>query len=141
MALQYTQEHLDKIHEKLPEELQEAIFSMETAQAIESACNTYGITDNRVNTIAERVGHVLMGIILPQEFEEILEKEVSLPKILAQAISRDINRLIFYPVKPVLEQLHQMEIKVTAKVVTPQPEEQRSSKKPSGPDAYQEPIE
>lgn len=143
MPITYAQEHLDKIYDKLPTELQEAIFSVETAEGIDSVCATYGITDNRVGEIATRVGHVLMGIILPQEFEQILKEEISLPKILAQAIARDINRLIFYPVKPILEQLHQIEIKVTAKVVAPHPQETRkkSPEKPSTPDAYQESIE
>jgi len=122
MSPKYTQEQLDKIYEKLPEELQEAIFSVETSNDIGQVGDTYGVTDERLNTIAEHVGYVLMGLILPQEFSEILKQEGGLPKVLAEAIARDLNRMVFYPVKPALEQLHQMEIKVTAKVVTPKPE-------------------
>lgn len=146
MSHQYTQEQIDKILEKLPEELQEAIFSVETAQEIGQVGDTYGITDERLNRISEYVGFVLMGLILPQEFSGMLEKEIELPKTLAEAIARDLNRLVFYPVKPALEQLHQMEIKVEAKVVTPAPEENKQppkeeSEEGNGPDSYREPIE
>ena len=145
MPLQYTQEQLDKIYEKLPEELKEAIFSVETAEEIGDTCESYGITDNRVGEIADRVGYVLAGLMLPQEFAQVLETEVKLPKVLAQAIARDLNRFVFYPVRPALEQLHRMEIEVSARVVTPQPAEEGEAptEKPrqAGPDTYREPIE
>src|SRR3989338_2898830 len=140
MPSQYTEEQLDKIYNKLPEELQEAIFSLETAEDIGSICDTYGVTDERGTEIAKQAGYVLMGLILPQEFSGVLETDVRLPKTLADAIARDINRLGFYPVKPALEQLHRMEIEVTAKIVTPKPEEQpegqEPEKGPSGEDRY-----
>jgi len=152
MATQYTKEQLENIYEKLPEELQEAVFSVETSQDIVETGERYGVIDERLNTIAERVGFVLMGLILPQEFSEVIEKETGLPKTVAEAIARDLNRTIFYPVRPALEQLHRMEIEVSARVVTPkageegevaqeEPSQQTPPKKPSGPDAYQEPIE
>jgi len=130
MPPKYTQEQLDKIYEKLPEELKEAMFSMETAKEIGETCESYGIRDNRVGEIADHVGYVLLGLLLPQEFAETLEKEIKLPRVLAQAIARDLNRLVFYPVKPALEQLHQIEIKVITKVVTPEPEEERKEQSP-----------
>lgn len=120
---------------------------METAEEIGNTCESYGINDNRVGEIADSVGHVLMGLLLPQEFAGVLEKEMSLPRALAEAITRDINRLVFYPIKPALEQLHRMEIEVTAKIVTPkpeaegQPEEQEPPEGPRGPDSYREPLE
>lgn len=147
MPTQYTQEQLDKIYDKLPEELKEAIFSVETAEDIGSVCDTYGVTDERGTEIAKQAGHVLMGLVLPQEFSGALETDVKLPKTLADAIARDINRLVFYPVKPALEQLHRMEIEVTAKIVTPKPEEESEEEKPeepekpNGDDTYREPIE
>lgn len=148
MPKQYTQEQLDKIYDKLPEELQEAIFSMETAEDIGSVCDTYGVTDERGTEIAKQAGYVLMGLILPQEFSGALETDVKLPKTLADTIARDINRLVFYPVKPALEQLHRMDIEVTAKIVTPKPEEaenegesEEEPEEPKGDDTYRESLE
>ena len=52
MLRPYTEEQLDKIYNKLPEELQEVIFSVETAEDIGSVCDTYGVTDERGTEIA-----------------------------------------------------------------------------------------
>ena len=143
--MKYTKEQLDKIYENLPEELKEAIFSVETAEEIGETCKSYEITDERVGKVAKLAGHVLMGLLLPKEFAETLTQEIKLPKVFAQAISRNLNRLVFYPVKPALEQLHQIEIKVEAKVVTPKPEEdteqEQPQEEPRGPDRYREEIE
>lgn len=140
---QYTQDELWKIHDKLPQELQEAIFSQETADAILTSCERNGVEN--VSDVAHYTGLVLMGLILPQEFSGVLETDVKLPKTLADAIARDINRLVFYPVKPALEQLHRMEIEVTAKIVTPEPKteegEEEKPEEPKGDDTYREPLE
>lgn len=144
MPRQYTQEQLEQIYQKLPEELQEAIFSVGTAENIGQICEGHGIGDERVSEVAKYTGFVLMGLILPQEFSGVLETDIKLPKTLADAIARDINRLVFYPVKPALEQLHRMEIEVSAKIVTPkpseQPEEQKLPEEPRGDDTYREPL-
>lgn len=142
-AYQYTKDELWKIHDKLPQELQEAVFSQETADNIFNTCERNDVKE--VSTVAYYTGLVLMGLILPQEFSGVLETDVKLPKTLADAVARDINRLVFYPVKPALEQLHRMEIEVTAKIVTPKPseqsEEQEPEQKPHGDDEYREPLE
>ncbi|MBI4127571.1 MAG: hypothetical protein HY459_00720 [Parcubacteria group bacterium] len=145
MPRQYTQEQLEQIYQKLPEELQETLFSLETSENIGQVCESYGVGDERVSEIARYAGHVIMGLILPQEFSGVLETDVKLPKTLADAIARDINRLVFYPIKPALEQLHRMEIEVTAKIITPKPEEaettEEKQEEPKRDDTYREPIE
>lgn len=110
MLQQYNKEKLAKLFEKLSPELRETVFSMETAETVRDACETYGIEDERAGQIAELTGQVLMGLVLPEDFSEKLEKEVELPRVLAQAIAKEINRFVFYPVKPALEELHKIEI-------------------------------
>ena len=146
MAYQYTKEQVGKVYEKLPEELQEALFSMETSEAIGSACTKHIISDLNNKKITEYVGYVLLGLVLPQEFEQLLQKELKVPKKAAQEIAREINRFVFYPVKPALEQLHSTEIVASSKALpskttsqkTEQPEPPQES---SGPDIYQESLE
>ena len=136
---QPSKDKLWKIYDKLPQELQKAIFSEETADDIFNVCEKNGVEE--VSEVAYYAGLVLMGFLLPQEFEKVLQKEINIPKDAAKEIAREINRFVFYPVKPALEQLHQMEIKVEAKIVTPKPEEKRKeqpSEKSSGPDRYRE---
>lgn len=152
MQKQYTQKQIDQILEKLPDELLDAVFSLETADAIVATCERYGIGDKRVREIATYVGHTLMGLLLPAQFQEILQKDLKFPKKVAEGMAHEINRFIFYPVKPALEQLNSTAIgTVSQKVKAPpakregEPEEsqeqQRQPQELSGPDAYREPLE
>jgi hypothetical protein len=83
-----------------------------------------------------------MGLLPPNEFEEILEKEVGIEKEVAKGIRREVEMLIFYPVRNRLEEIYKVEIAPPAKPtkITPPPE---FEEKPSPPqrDIYREPIE
>ncbi len=145
MPPQYTKSQIEKVQEKLPEELLETLFSVETAETLWDIAKRHDLMDERGSKMSDYVGYVLMGILLPQEFSTLLEKELKLSKKTAEQVAREINRFIFYPIKPALEQLHRMEIEVTAKIVTPkpseQPEEQEPEQKLKGEDRYREEIE
>lgn len=110
MAKDYSPQQIEKALQNLPEELKEAVFSMETADAIWSACEKQEIMDERMAKIAEYAGYVLMGLMLPQEFQVFLEKEIKLPKKTAEELGREINRFVFFPVKEILAQLYKTEI-------------------------------
>lgn len=105
-SMSYTDEQLNKLYETLPQELQDAIFSGETADAIANACSQYGIEDERLSKIAGYTGDVLAGLILPSEFEDTIRKNVDMPEVLVKAIASEISRFVFYPHKLALEQLH-----------------------------------
>ena len=149
MAAKYAQQQIDKALESLPEELKEAIFSKETASHLYDIYDRSGVTDERAWKISECTGYVLMGLMLPQEFEQALVKDIKLTKKVAQEIAREINRFVFYPVKPALEQLHKMEVGETgkaegAKAKEPEREEERQEQapqEPRGEDTYREPVE
>lgn len=147
MPPQYSQSQIEQAINKLPSELEEAFYSLETAENIVNTCESYGILDERVQKVSELVGLVLLGLIPPQHFQENLEKKVGLPVTLAKAVSQDINRFVFYPVRPFLEDLHK-----TAATSTKEPsgrekqekeveksekEQEESPRK----DTYREPIE
>jgi hypothetical protein len=83
-----------------------------------------------------------MGLLPPSEFEETLEKEVGIEKEVAKGIKREVEMLIFYPVRTRLEEIYKIEIAPPAGPVriTPPP---KLEEKPSPPkrDIYREPIE
>jgi hypothetical protein len=142
MEKEYTKEELWKIIEKLPDELKEAIFSEKTAEDIFNICTRNGIEDERMSKVAKYVGRVLMGLLPPNEFEETLEKEVGIEKEVAKGIRREVEMLIFYPVRTRLEEIYKVEIAPPARAtkITPPP---RPEEKPSPPktDIYRESIE
>lgn len=144
MTAKYTKDQFWKLYEKLPQELKDALFDEETGNNIYEVCKRNNL-GNHLEDIIELTGQVLVGLTLPQELSAEIQK-LNVKKETAELIAREINRLVFYPVKPVLEQLHQMEIKIEAKIVTPAPEESKQppKKEPEedrGPDSYREEIE
>jgi hypothetical protein len=140
MEKEYTKEELWKIYEKLPGELKDAIFSEKTAENIFNICARYGIEDGeRISKVAKFVGRVLMGLLPPNEFEETLEREVGIEKEAAKSIKREVEMLIFYPVRTQLEEIYKIEIAPPTKPAPPP----KFEEKPSLPkkDIYREPIE
>ena len=140
MPKKYTSEQFWKLYENLPQELKDALFAEETGNAIYDICKRNGAEEN-LDQIVEYVGQVLVGVLPPEELQEILEKEVKLEKEVAKKVSQEINRFIFYPVKSSLEELYKIEISPPAKPtgITPPPEEKPSA--PPRKDVYREPIE
>lgn len=151
MQRQYTKDELWKLYNNLPQELKEAVFANETAEHIANTCARFLVPQELVPKVAAETGNVLLGLLTPEEFQKNLVKDIGLKKDVAQQVAREINRFVFYPVKPALEQLHKMEIEVSAKVTTPEPPttetetplptEQEPEKKQGGPDSYRESIE
>jgi hypothetical protein len=139
MPREYTQEELWELYEKLPKELKEVVFAGETAEHISSTCGRFSINEKTIREVAKYVRNVLLGLLTPEDFQRVLEEDLKLEKETARNLSQEIDRFIFYPVKPALEQLYGAEKteekKTTEEVIIEQP------KKNTGQDKYREPIE
>ena len=120
MVKKYTREQFWKLYEKLPQELKTALSSDETANNVLDVCKRYNALEN-FDQIIEYVTQVLVGVLPPNEFQESLEGEIKIEKEFAKKIAQEINRFIFYPVKPNLEKLYEIEIAppVKGKVTVP----------------------
>jgi hypothetical protein len=152
MAKEYTKEQFWKLYEKLPQELKDALFAEETGDDIYDVCKRNEV-EEYLGEIVDYVGQVLLGFLTPEDFQNTLEKELNLEEGVAKKVAKEINRFIFYPVKPTLEQLYQSEIisteKTTERPAIERPEiklgipetEEEKPEKPSEKDVYREPIE
>jgi len=146
MGKKYTSEQFWKLYKKLPQELKDALFAEETGNNIYDTCKRNGIEEN-LEEVVEYVGQVLVGVLPPEEFQETLEKEAGIEKNLVKKVAQEINRFVFYPVKPLLEELYKTEIAPPAKPtkIIPPPEAttppEEEPKSPTKKDTYREPIE
>jgi len=104
MLKKYTSEQFWKLYEKLPPDLQDAIFSTDTANTIYDICKRNKIEE--VSKIADIVGQVLLGVLSPDEIEKVLNEELYIDPETAHKISQEIYRFILYPVKKSLEDLY-----------------------------------
>lgn len=147
---QYTKQELWDVYEKLPEDLQQAIFSVEVAEHINNTCERSNVSNNKVSQVAKFTGRVLMGLLTPEEFKIRLKEEVKLSEPAVKNVFRGINRLVFMPVRETLSALYGTEIKPTKKPEGLEEAEETSEvktetgqeqKERSQQDKYREPID
>lgn len=150
MPKNYTKEQLWELYEKLPVELQEAVFSEENAEHIGTICERYGVKEDQISEVAKFVGRVLMGLLPPEDFQAILKKEVGLKNGDARQVTHEINRFVFSPVKDYLNQLYHIGTVPPEKPTAPHPTEEMPTKAPlevsekptvRREDIYREPLD
>jgi len=142
--LKYTKPELWKIYEKLPKELQQVIFSEETANKIYNTCKRNGVKiTETISKIAENTGYVLLGVLPIKEFKTKSAKETKLKKKTIETICEEIIRSVFVPVKDILEKTHgtTIETKGLQKTELPSLEAQQKAKEKRAIDKYMEPID
>jgi len=122
MLGEYTKEDFWKLYKKLPQEIKDALFAEETGNNIFEICRRNKIAKN-LDEIVNYTGQVLLGVLPPEEFQEILEKKLKIGKEEAKKINREIFRFIFYPIKTSLEELYKIEIKPLADSLATSPED------------------
>ena len=130
----YPKEQLRELYKDLPKDLQKATFSEEVAANIQEVCAENGITDDDVIfDITKNIGYVFLGLLPPNEFSGVLEKELKIEKKKAEQVSLKITRFVFLPLKKSLEALYQIKIKAGMKT-----EVKKAEKKPRKVDKYRE---
>lgn len=105
MAKELSRDQLWELYERLPEDLREAIWSEETADINGHLAEQYGFS-HQVSTFAELVGDALLGLLPPRELKERAQSDLGLAAKAAEALVRDVERLIFHPVRKSLDRLY-----------------------------------
>jgi hypothetical protein len=133
--LNYPPEQLWPLYEKLPKDLQEAIFASKSADIIADIGMRNGLPEEIVSEIAKYTGYVLLGLLSPEKLEKTLKEDLKMDSVLAKKISWEISRFIFYPVKPFLKNLYTTELEELEKEI------EKGIKESENKDKYREPIE
>jgi hypothetical protein len=128
-----SKDELWAIYETLPNDLKDAIFSEDTADAIWNICKLYDV--EKVPETAKLVGKVLMGLLPPESFITALQDELELSSDTAKKVGMEIEHFIFNLVKDDLDLLYKKEGAATPK------EEKKEPEPPKKEDTYREPVE
>ena len=100
-----SQNKLWAIYETLPDNLKDAIFSEDTADAIWNICKLHDV--DRPSDIAKIVGRVLMGLLPTKMLIETLEDELALDEDIAKKVGMEIEHFIFNAIKNELDVLYE----------------------------------
>lgn len=140
MFKKITSEKFWELYKTLPQELKEALSAPKTGEEIFDICKRNEIVE-KVGEISDCVSQVLIGLLPPDEFLQVLEKELKIEPEIAKKVNQEIFRFLFFPIKASLENLYKKELITIAQPskIVPPPEE-KPPEKPKG-DIYREPIE
>jgi hypothetical protein len=136
-----SKDELWEIYRSLPDDIKDAIFSEDTAEAIWNICQINKI--EQVSEMAKLAGRTLMGLLPPKDFEQALKQTLKLEEKTAQKIATEMEHYIFNPVKDDLDFIYEEEGKKGRKEIPDSKKEKPSppSKKHAWEDSYREPIE
>ena len=107
----YTSEQIDRMFEKIPDDIQRALDSKETIDCLVEIQKKYNLPEEKVKELSAEIGMLLLGASSPQHFIPNVEKTMGIPREMAKAITVEVNEKIFRPVKESLKELHLLEKK------------------------------
>lgn len=105
----FTQEKLLELYEKIPQNVREAIFSVDVAGKISAAGKRFGLSIEETGILATTAGLVMLGALHPRDFIQTLEKGLKMERSKAIDIAKEINHEIFFPIRESLKRIHGME--------------------------------
>lgn len=104
VKLNYNQ--LMDIYKKLPNDLKDAIFSVNSADITRNIGEKNKLTIDKIGELASETGRVLLGVTHPDEFIANLAERLEVDNEKANLIAHSINDQIFKPVRDSLRKIH-----------------------------------
>ena len=109
MQLNINPKEMWDLYNKLPQQLQDYVFSSEVDDAIAIICAQNKIEDDTI--VMRLIQNVLLGVLSPEKFQEELKNNLKIDINIATALSEKTDKLIFAPVKIYLNRLYNKETK------------------------------
>src|SRR3989344_9368223 len=99
MALNTKEQEIVKRYGDLPEDLQKALFSAQTSDAIFEIGKRHGLAVDKIGELADETGLVMLGVTKPSEYIKNLASILALEPEKAKAIAEDINQKVFATIR------------------------------------------
>ena len=104
----YTEEQIAQMYDNLPEDLKEAIFSLDMSEIVEKIGREKQLNIEQIGDLANETGMVMLGVTHPNEFIANLADRLEVDKEKARVIAGEINEQIFKPVRESIRKIHSM---------------------------------
>jgi len=92
-------------YQKLPPELQDAVFDEKTADCVRRACQRTG-QDSLIDFIIDKVGDTYLGNLPPEQLFTLIKEKISDHPDAAQKIIDQINEVLLMPLEQSLAKLY-----------------------------------
>ena len=134
--MSYTREQLDTMFYELPDDVKEAMTSVDTVQVLNKIKEKYKLHIDQIGQLSAEIALVMIGASSPQRFISKMESSMNISEETAKSIASEVNEKIFQVVRNTLKNIQEEEISEETKKesgeVVPQ--------KPKVTDPYRESI-
>lgn len=107
--MELTREQLHELLKKLPQDMQDAIFSSEVAEILLSLGKKYGLSLDKVGELSDETENIILGLSHPRDFIPALEKSLGVNREIARQIAQEVNTLVFSRIRESLKKLHNIQ--------------------------------
>jgi len=104
--MEYNTEQLIEIYKTLPEDIKNALDSVDTLDAVEEIGIKYKLHMDQEGVLNNETGKVLLGLTDPVTFVDTISSKLGIDRTIASQIVGDINEKILLKVKDSLKQIH-----------------------------------
>ncbi len=101
-----TPEQLRERYQKLPPDVQEAYFGVETGEILQKIGKENRLTTEKIGIMADETGLLMLGLTHPNKFISNLAERMDIDKELAKKIAYKINEEIFKKIRESLRKIH-----------------------------------
>lgn len=104
--LKLTPEKLKEIFAGLPEDVKDAVFSVDSSKVIQEIGEKKELTVDKIGELADEVGLVMFGLTHPKDFIANLSKRLEVDRTKAKEIAEEINTRLFSKIRESLKKVH-----------------------------------
>ncbi|MCH7882798.1 hypothetical protein IIA95_00025 [Patescibacteria group bacterium] len=117
-----TQNEIQQKFKELPQDLRDAIFSVDTADIIQAIAKRHNLPIDKMGELADEVGLLILGTTRPKDFVSHLARRLDADIEKARKIAEEVNTQIFAKIKESLKKVHTLEEEeIIKKVEAPTP--------------------
>lgn len=104
-----TPEQLKEKYKSLPQDVQDAIFAVDSATVIQKVGRKYNLPIDKVGELADEAGLLMLGVTHPKDFMLNLTRRLKMNKEEIRDITKEINEKIFSKIRASLKKIHGIE--------------------------------
>ncbi len=125
-----TKEEYQKIFQSLPEDLREAIVSVNTAEIIQGLGKKYKLHVDKTAILGDEIGLVMFGLTNPKDFMINLKRRLEIPEDMARDLTAEINEQIFKSIRESLKKIHNLAREEESESSRPTTDDRQPTTKP-----------
>ncbi len=103
--MKYTPEQLRKIYLSLPKDVQDAIFSVDSAETIQAIAKKNNLNVAQMGELADETGLLMLGLTKTGDFIANLAQRMNVDKVNAKNVADEINSQIFSRIRESLKKI------------------------------------